>query len=131
MRTIHVLKWTDAPGGRFREEGKYSAEEFRDDILVPVLRKSIETKELVNIDMDGTYGYANCWLEEVFGGLVPHYIDYKVLIRKINAIICHDDTKIPDIAFNFMMDAINIKNPNFEVTYVSGSGKTGKNIILL
>lgn len=54
---------------RYRKNGKFSGEEFRDDVLVPAIKKSLYNKDLVVIDLDGTYGYADSFLDEVFGKL--------------------------------------------------------------
>jgi hypothetical protein len=54
------------PAGRFRTDGPYSGEAFREDILVPALR----TGEAVTVHLSGTSGYGSSFLEEAFGGLV-------------------------------------------------------------
>lgn len=56
------------PGGRYRKLGKFSGEEFRDELLVPYLTDNDE----VVVIMDGTAGYGSSFLEEAFGGLVRH-----------------------------------------------------------
>jgi hypothetical protein len=58
--------FTEFPGGRYRVDGKFSGEEFRDDVLVPALR----THEHVTVVLDGTAGYPSSFIEEAFGGLV-------------------------------------------------------------
>jgi hypothetical protein len=54
------------PAGRYRSDGKFSGERFRDDILVPALRSHQE----VVLKLDGTMGFGSSFLEEVFGGLI-------------------------------------------------------------
>ena len=54
------------PGGRYRTDGKFSGERFRDEFLVPALK----IYGTVVVDMDGTLGYGSSFLEEAFGGLV-------------------------------------------------------------
>lgn len=54
------------PGGRFKTDGPYTGEHFREDWLVPNLLN--ETKVLV--DLDGAMGYSSSFLEEAFGGLI-------------------------------------------------------------
>ncbi len=54
------------PAGRFRRDGRYSGERFRQEFLVPALRK----QGTVTIKMDGAAGYGPSFLEEAFGGLV-------------------------------------------------------------
>jgi hypothetical protein len=53
------------PAGRYRKDGKYSGEVFREDVLVPNLMKGP-----LQVILDGTDGYGSSFLEEAFGGLV-------------------------------------------------------------
>jgi hypothetical protein len=64
--------FSKTPGSRYRHEGNFSGEEFRETILVPILHEAIINKTMLNIDLDGTCGYACCFLEEAFGGLIRH-----------------------------------------------------------
>ncbi len=54
------------PAGRFRSDGRYSGERFRQEFLVPALKKG----GIVTVEMDGAAGYGPSFLEEAFGGLV-------------------------------------------------------------
>lgn len=49
-----------------------SAKKFREGILIPKYNESVMTNQKLEIDFDGSYGYSNCWLDEVFGGLVKY-----------------------------------------------------------
>lgn len=70
MITYNIAKeYTTTPGLRFKWQGEYSGEEFRDDILIPLIK---EHKNIV-LELDGVEGYCIGWLEEVFGGLVRHF----------------------------------------------------------
>ena len=65
--TIDVAKdFGRFPAGRYRTDGRYSGERFREDFLVPALRKM----GTVTIEMDGAAGYGPSFIEEAFGGLV-------------------------------------------------------------
>lgn len=67
MKIINIAKdFSVFPGGRFKKDSEYSAEEFRDTILIP----SIKKHNNITIELDGTRGYSSCFLEEVFGGLI-------------------------------------------------------------
>lgn len=67
MTKINVARdFTRWPAGRYRADGPFSGEVFRDDILVPALAKA----EVVEVELDGTRGYGSSFLEEAFGGLV-------------------------------------------------------------
>jgi STAS-like domain of unknown function (DUF4325) len=64
---IHVSRdFSDVPAGRYRSDGPFSGEAFREDHLWPALR----SHEQVSVDLDGTEGYGSSFLEEAFGGLV-------------------------------------------------------------
>lgn len=53
------------PSGRFRTDGPYSGQAFREDYLVPRLQSNS-----VLVDLDGVAGLPVSFLEEAFGGLV-------------------------------------------------------------
>ena len=57
--------FTRYPGGRYRTDGIFSGQRFRDDYLVPRLR----AHDHVTVRLDGTMGYGSSFLEEAFGGL--------------------------------------------------------------
>ena len=69
--TINVAKhFFRTSGPRHRDEGTYSAEEFRDDYLLPAFDlASLLDAELV-VELDGGAGYTATFLEEAFGGAV-------------------------------------------------------------
>ncbi|MBI2424181.1 MAG: DUF4325 domain-containing protein [Candidatus Hydrogenedentes bacterium] len=56
------------PGGRYRADGPWSGEQFLEEVLVPAFQKLART-ELLEIDFDGVFGCAPCWISEVFYGL--------------------------------------------------------------
>lgn len=58
--------FSPTPGGRYRQHGPWSGEQFRDDYLVPALQSARH----VTVLLDDTAGYAGSFLEEAFGGLV-------------------------------------------------------------
>ena len=66
-----ATQFTRTPGGRYRSEGKWSGEEFRETMVEPILEK--DTSATVIIDLDGPVGFTSSFLEEVFGGLVRKY----------------------------------------------------------
>lgn len=81
MTSISIAQdFSQFPAGRFKSDGPYSGEAFREDILVPALAKD----ESVNIDMDGVLGYGSSFLEEAFGGLIRvHHMTFDVLRKKL------------------------------------------------
>lgn len=66
--TINIAsQFSRYPAGRYKADGPYSGEAFRDDFLIPKLRQS-DTR--IVVQLDGARGLASSFLEEAFGGLV-------------------------------------------------------------
>jgi hypothetical protein len=65
------------PAGRFRRDGEFSGEAFRERHLVPAFAKF---RNIV-IELDGTAGYGSSFLEEAFGGLVRGRVATKEEIK--------------------------------------------------
>ena len=66
--TISIARqFSPTPAGRYRADGPFPGEKFRDELLVPALKRHEGT---VVVDLDGTAGYGSSFLEEAFGGLV-------------------------------------------------------------
>lgn len=63
-------EYTDTPGGRYKEQGPYSGEEFREKILKRAYFVAKDKREKLIIDLDGGFGYGSSFLEEAFGGLI-------------------------------------------------------------
>ncbi len=67
------------PGARYKIEGKYSGEQFRDEMLEPKYLQAKQSGEKLQINLDGGYGYPTSFLEEAFGGLARKYDAKSVL----------------------------------------------------
>ena len=82
-RVVDVAKdFTKTPGGRYRADGKWSGQEFREDKIDPLLAAGHD----VIIDLDGPEGFTTSFLEEAFGGLVTKHgpeIMKRVTIRAV------------------------------------------------
>lgn len=66
-KTISIARdFSRFPAGRYRADGPFSGEQFRDDKLAPALSQNPK----VIVDLDGALGYGSSFLEEAFGGLV-------------------------------------------------------------
>jgi STAS-like domain of unknown function (DUF4325) len=64
---LNIAKeFSRSPAGRYKTDGPYSGEAFRDRHLIPALRRS----EIVEVQLDGAFGFGSSFLEEAFGGLV-------------------------------------------------------------
>lgn len=59
--------FSEFPAGRYRADGPYSGQAFREDVLIPALKSSHGT---LHVSLDGTLGLGSSFLEEAFGGLV-------------------------------------------------------------
>jgi len=71
---VHAINIADEfavyPGGRYRKDGPFSGEEFRDDLLVPVLKGLGKGYDRVIVILDGVKGFAGSFLDEAFAGLI-------------------------------------------------------------
>jgi len=82
MKTITIASdFSKHPAGRYKTDGPFSGELFREAVLGPALK----SPEVVVVVLDGTAGYGSSFLEEAFGGLIrnghlsPH--DAKARLR--------------------------------------------------
>ena len=65
MTTISIARYfSQSPIGVYRNDSNYSAEKFREEILIPAIRR-----DNVKVDLSGTCGYGASWLQGVFGTL--------------------------------------------------------------
>lgn len=65
--------FSDTPGARYKSEGPFSGEEFRETILRPKFLEIRKTSEKITVNLDGCYGYPTSFLEEAFGGLAREF----------------------------------------------------------
>lgn len=79
---VRVTDWSDTPGARYRSDGPHSGEEFREEVLKPAFLCALQERVQLTVDLDGAYGYAAGFLEEVFGGLARQY-DSETVARTI------------------------------------------------
>ena len=68
---ISIAKdFSTIPGARFPEEGDFSGQDFRTNVLCPALKEAISKGEVLTVVLDGTAGLGTSFLEESFGGLI-------------------------------------------------------------
>lgn len=73
MVTINISKdYSSTPGARFRTDGPFSGEEFREKFLEKYFTDPCN-QEKITIILDGTSGYGTSFLEEAFGGLARKF----------------------------------------------------------
>jgi STAS-like domain of unknown function (DUF4325) len=66
-KTIYIAKdYSETPAGRYKTDGNFSGERFREEFLYPALKEN----ELVEVNLDEALGYGSSFLEEAFGGLI-------------------------------------------------------------
>lgn len=87
------------PGGRRRANGDFSGEEFREDVVLPLLKKYSR----VTFDLSGSAGYSSGFLDEAFGelGLLMPYEE----VRKRVELVADDDPDAVEIAWARVKDA--------------------------
>lgn len=104
MNTINICNdFSDTPGGRYKKEGTYSGEEFRETLLLPAYEKIEHTQDKLTINFDNCFGFATSFLEEAFGGLVR--VHHKKNSLKKYIIISNDDETIPELIEKYITEA--------------------------
>ena len=99
MNYIKLLTdFTETPGGRYISDGPFSGELFRETILYPKLKKTLEEGGILIVDIDGTYGLCPGFLDEAFGGLVRiKKLDPILILKSIQIISNEEESYIHDI----------------------------------
>lgn len=107
MAKINVVEeFTNIPGGRTREDGPFSGQEFFEEYLLPRFIESMKKNEKLTIEMDGGYGYGSSFLEEAFGNLVRElYGKYDEIWENL-IIISNDDLSNLEQIKKYIDDAI-------------------------
>lgn len=91
-----ALDFSPVTGGRTPEEGDFSGEVFRETILFPAYKESLEKKEILEIDFDGCYGIGTSFLEEAFGGLIREHQCIGML-EHLEMVASDDETIIANV----------------------------------
>lgn len=110
MKTISIGKqFSDDPSGRFYSDGNGSGEEFREEILIPALRKHSHITVDISTDVEG---YGSSFLSEAFGGLVKYGYFTADTLSQILTIKVSEDM----IIYNFYKEKIlsYIKESNYD-----------------
>lgn len=96
MSKINIgVDFNDDPSGRYYTDGAGSGEEFREEVLVPELRKLNAGQKIDIVIDDQVEGYGSSFLVEAFAGVIKYgYFEKKFLLDSVN--IIYSD---PDFAF--------------------------------
>lgn len=98
--SFRITEFTTTPGGRYKDDGKYSGEEFRDNYLIPLL---LNSHQHVLIDLDGAFGFPSSFLEEAFGGLARLYPANDILQKFIFKI--EDEPRLKMTIIKYIVNA--------------------------
>jgi hypothetical protein len=82
--------FSPVPFGRYREDGPESGEVFREDVLIPALRKH----DRVLIEVDGVEGLPSSFWEETMGGLVRRGWEADEVRRKLDVHTSDPDLQV-------------------------------------
>ena len=105
MSKINIAEeFTDSPGARFRKDGEFSGEQFREDLLIPRLN-TLKPDEILEINFDGVFGFPPSFLEEAFGGLMRK-IDNPEKVEKKLRFIANEQPDIINKVKKNILDAI-------------------------
>tara|TARA_R100000789_G_scaffold21289_1_gene24223 strand:- start:693 stop:1028 length:336 start_codon:yes stop_codon:yes gene_type:complete len=73
LKKIKLSSWSTSPGPRFKKDGRFSGEEYREAVLVPLLNEFTNSGTRILVDLDGTEALPSSFLEEAFGGLARRF----------------------------------------------------------
>lgn len=68
---VDIKNFSLTPGGKYIIEGEHSGEQFRKEVLQPIL----DSGNNIIVNLDAALGFTSSFLEEAFGGLVRHYVN--------------------------------------------------------
>lgn len=103
---ISVTKdFSPTPGPRYKHEGKFSGELFREQVLFQKVAGAIEKGVPFEVDLDGTAGYGTSFLEESFGGLIRvNKLSYEKITSLITLVSTEEEYLIDDV-MEYLQDA--------------------------
>ena len=108
MENVELKIATDfstTPGARYKEEGDFSGEEFREKVLFPKFNEARTKGCHLIINLDGTAGLGTSFLEESFGGLLrSNKLKYKDVVETIKFVSIENPDYIEEI-LGYLSDA--------------------------
>lgn len=80
---IRVIDFTEYPGVRYKHQGdRDTGEDFYYEKVNPSFKQAIEEDKILEVDLDGTAGYASSFLDESFGNLVYDF-SYEEITKRL------------------------------------------------
>ena len=90
MIRINIAEdFSSKPFGRYKSDGQWTGERFRQENLLPAFSSSNDTIE-VYLD-DVARGFGSSFLEESFGGLIRENVDYEEIKSRLVIKTTDDD----------------------------------------
>lgn len=111
MIKINITEdFAESTGGRYKKNGPYSGEEFRDTILLKKVKEAINKKETIEVNFDGGYGHGSSFLDESFGGTIDRLNkdEAEYLLNNLT-IISNDNPRKVKETFEYMREHIKNK----------------------
>lgn len=99
---VQMKDFTNLPGSRLKSHGPGSAEEFREDHVIPAFKRAKELGLPLKIDMSDCMGFSWPFLEELFGGLFRKFGCYITHKPRPIIIVCRDDEEVVDKAWEYI-----------------------------
>lgn len=107
-----ATQFSKAPGPRYPEEGEHSGEEFRTQVLIPALEAAAASQSILEVDLDGTFGYGTSFLEEAFGGLIRINGFRLSDLNRLISFTSKEEPELIDEILSYMQDAEEQEHPN-------------------
>lgn len=82
-----AAEFSTYPSGRYQKDGTFNGEKFREELLVPRLKR-IRPGENLKVVIDGVRTFGSSFLEEAFGGLVRADGFSAAELKRILEIVC-------------------------------------------
>jgi len=68
-KLIIAKEFKDNPGARDREDGPHSGQQFLEEILLPRFNTAVKEEYILQVDLDGVWGYPSSFVSGSFGKL--------------------------------------------------------------
>lgn len=110
MITVKVRDYSEFPGPRRAITGPSSGEEFRETVLLKIIKN--HPNDLIIVDLDGTAGYGSSFLEESFGGLIRAGISYEKVNSICEHLVSNEDPSLIDEIKDYVSEAQELRKDN-------------------